>query len=274
VTEWYPDEQLRELATLPPTAAARKTLESRLLSANAVERQFWTEYMNQTDRLYAVLGNVSMPAGLEQRLLQIVETEEPVAKAMARPEQKARGWRWIAAAAAVALAVGLRFYMLPAPPQQQPQPTPVPALDPQVAELLSKQAIACDEASPTFEVTDSDAGKVKAALDARKLPFDVMVLHPTGQVQLVGGGVCDFHGTPAAFTHWQSNGANYTVYQLDGTSLGAPDRFQTTTETPTELWHGDLHYHIVIWPGQVGKCTWVSVVDRDGAQDWFSGTYY
>jgi hypothetical protein len=268
MTEWYPDEQLRELATLPRAAAARRSMESRLQAVEAVERQYWVEYLSLTDRLYAELAKVAVPAGLEQQLLRICESE---ASPVLQQATKKTDWRWIAALVVIGMAVAARVYVLLAPPPPRPVQLPPPALDPQVAELISNEAV---EAQPSFEVSISDSDKLKAALAARGLPFDVMVLHPSGPAQLESGGVCDFHGTPAVFTRWQGKGANYTVYQFDGTPLGVPTRFQTTTQTPTALWHGDAHYHVVIWPSHVGKCTWASVVDKDGAEDWFSGVYY
>jgi hypothetical protein len=268
MTEWYPDEQIRELATLPRSAPQRQALEIRLRLADVVEREYWLSFLTQTDQLYSALSNAAIPAGLEARLLGIADTPASISSRHSVVYRVAANWKWIAAVLLLGLA--LRNYLTWEPRL----PREIPLKD-AIAATISRDAIQVGQSGQSLEVSDNDPAKVQAALDAHHFAFPVMVLHPQGTASLLGGGTCDIQGTPAAYTRWRDNdGSMYTVFQFDGSHLGAPDDFKTTTQTPTNLWHGDSHYRVVIWSGKVGKCTWALVMDNDRATDMFSSSVY
>jgi hypothetical protein len=267
MTQWYPDEEIRELATLPRTAPARQALESRLRLADFVEREYWLTFLDQTDWLYAKLAAVEMPAALEGRLLRIAASPPVAARKHKTLHRFAANWKWIAACLLIGLA--LRNYL-----NWEPRlPREIPLKD-AIAQSISRQAVQFDQGPLPLAVLGNDPARVQAALEAHGFPFPVMVLHPP-QASLLGGGACTLQGTPAAFTRWQDGaGQTYTVFQFDGTSMGVPGDFKTTTEQPRDLWHGDAHYRVVIWSGKVGKCTWALVMDSDRATDIFSNCVY
>jgi hypothetical protein len=283
MTDWYPDEELRELANLPRGAAARQEMEARLAAIEPVEREYWLGYLHLTDRLYADLARVEIPAGFEERLLRVAD-EAPAATrwpaAQRRETMRSRppagrwlNWRWAAAFVLIALAgrnVWVWYSSLPA------EPKPLAA---EVAAVITDQAVDSLESHRELDVSGGDAGAVRDALAARGLPFAPMILHPRQHADLLGGGVVDFHGTPAAYTRWQADGMTYTVYQFDGTKLGVPAVFAVADRTPKEKWHDAEHYRVVIWPGKeipgkAGSCTWAEVSESDGAQDLFGGLTY
>jgi hypothetical protein len=266
MTEWYPDEELRELANLPRDAAARKAMEARLGAVEPVEREYWIGYLRLTDRLNAELSRVETPAGLEERLLRVAE-QPPPAMSWGRVIRKSLNWKSIAACVLLLLASkNLWDWYSSLPAGAKP-------LENNLAVTISREAVRELEAHPAMDVIGGDAGAVRDAIASRGAPF-AMVLHPRGKADLLGGGVVDFHGTPAAYTRWQAGGAHYTVYQFDGTKLGVPGNFAVARQTPTELWHGNERFKVVIWPGKLGSCTWAAVMDSDGAEDLFSGVSY
>jgi hypothetical protein len=266
MTEWYPDEELRELANLPRDAAARQAMEERLASVEPVEREYWIGYLRLTDRLHAELEGIKAPPAFEDTLLSIADQERPASK-WRIAVRKTMNWRSIAAVLLLAIAsrnLWTWYSTLPA----RPQP-----LENSLAMTLSHEAIVELESHPTLDVTSNDAGAVREAIASRGAPF-ALVLHPRGKADLLGGGVVDFRGTPAAYTRWKSGDANYTVYQFDGSKMGVPASFASTEQKPTELWHDKERYSVVIWPGKLGGCTWVSVCENDEAQDLFGGVSY
>jgi hypothetical protein len=270
MTEWYPDEQIRELATLPPASPARKSMETRLAAASAVERRYWLSFLAQTDWLYASMADVQVPAALQDRLLAIADAAPPAGWARPTVYRVAANWKWLAAC--LLLALSLRNYLSWETASRLPRDIP---LNSSLAATITRQAVQFDETSPPLEVAAADPAKVQAALAAHAFSFPVMVLHPQGSASLLGGGACDLGGTPAAFTRWRDGaGLTYTVFQFDGTTLGIPAVFRTTAQSPTDLWHGDAHYRVVIWSGKVGKCTWALVMDSDQATDMFSNSTY
>jgi hypothetical protein len=211
-----------------------------------------------------------MPAGLEGRLLGIAGAIPAHGRARPVVYRIAANWKWIAACLLLALA--LRNYMTWEVSSRLPRDIPLTS---NIAATISRQTVQFDQSGAPLAITAGDPAKVQAALAAHGFAFPVMVLHPQGSATLVGGGACDLHGTPAAFTRWQdTSGLTYTVFQFDGTTLGVPAEFKTTTDSPTNLWHGDAHYRVVIWSGKVGKCTWALVMDSDRATDMFSNSYY
>ena len=264
MTERYPDEELRELANLPREAAARRAMEARLGAVEPVEREYWAGYLRLTDRLYAELACVEMPAGFEERLLRVADQDRPAANWGRVIRKSLLG---IAACVLLLLASKNLWDWYSA------QPARPKALESGLATTISREAVRELEAHPTLDVTSGDAGAVRDAMTSRGADF-AMVLHMGNKAQLLGGGVVDFHGTPAAYTRWKTDNASYTVYQFDGKKLGVPADFAVAQQTPTELWHDKEHYRVVIWPGMAGRCTWAAVSDSDGAQDLFSGVTY
>jgi len=268
MTDWYPDEELRELASLRNGAPERQALVLRLASAAEAERDYWTDFLRLTDRLYAASARVEPPAGLEERLLLIADEQPMAAPRWKQVLRNSLNWKSVAACLLIVLAArNLAVWWSSLPPEK-------PLLASNVAAVISKDAVKFTDSNRALDVTGGDAGQVQTALASRGLPFPVMVLHPKVKLDLFGGGTCDLDGTPAAYTRWQSNGQNYTVFQFDGSKMGVPSDFRATSQTPSALWHDSRHYHVVIWPGKVGGCTWVVVMESDGAQDVFSGLLY
>jgi hypothetical protein len=145
-------------------------------------------------------------------------------------------------------------------------------LDEQVALSLTRQVVHLHETKLALEVTDTDSKHVIKALASHNLPFPVSMLLPDGNLlALRGGGVCQIQGVPAAFTRWEGNGLNYSLYQFDGKKLGVPAVFRTSSETPSDLWHDNKHYRVVIWSDASGQSTWALVLENENAQDLFCG---
>jgi hypothetical protein len=126
-------------------------------------------------------------------------------------------------------------------------------------------------------VVSGDASAVKAKLETMGLDVPVVMLAPTAGVTLEGGGACDFGPARAVYTRWKGDGYTCTLYEFNGTRVGAPPLFPTTGESPPELWQGDAHYRVIIFPGSGGICCWALVMDTDKAVNHFaqysSGTY-
>ena len=219
-----------------------------------------------------------MPAGLEQRLLQIPQ-EVLVDLSPRAVSRKARGWgglRWPVlyypaglthVAASLIFLVGLAAYLL-WPTDWRPSP-----LSASLANEIARRAVEIHESPGTPQLASSDVAHLEKTLADYKLPFQVVFFNPEQKMTLRGGGVCDFEGAPAVYTRWQADGVNYTVYQFEGTKLGIPDLFPPTTAVPRDLWHGSHHYRVVIWRGPDEQSNWAVVMESDAAHDVFSEVY-
>lgn len=251
---------------LPPDSPARKSFEAQLQGADPQQRQFWRDMMNETDRLRGQIADVQMPASLAAKLRQIPESSPPSAwwELIAARQF---GWKTMITAAAITVAVASYFFW----PVEPSRPT---VLNDDLALAISKDAVDNHEAQLPLAVSSADAAVVQAQLQSRAGAFPVAVLQPRAKLNLEGGGICDFHGTPAVFTRWQGDGVEYTVYQFDGKKLGVPSQFVRTLEVNKSLWHDAHHDSVVLWPGSEGKCTWALVLETESAKDDFSSGYY
>jgi hypothetical protein len=109
---------------------------------------------------------------------------------------------------------------------------------------------------------------VQKTLAATKFDFPLMILQPSGNVTLKGGGTSDFGGTKAAFTQWIGNGTTYTLFQFNAVRLGAPRVFYPVIESP-EPARGPLHYQVFLFSGKNGQCGWAVVMEADNVPNPF-----
>lgn len=255
---------LQELAHLPPADPRRAELHAQIQLMPPEDRDYWLQILQETDLLYAQATRPTVPPGLQEKLLAL--PDQPPAPWWKEAGNVQLGWKSLAACALI--GIGIITYLFWPPPPPGPR-----ELSQSVAWPISRLAVSRQEAQPPLEVAGGDAGQVQTALSARGFSFPVMVLQPRVPLTLLGGGVCDFGPAPAVFTRWAGNGLTYTLYQFDGRKLGVPDRFLRTTEVPTQLWHDDLRYRVVIWPGRGAPCAWALVMQNDAAIDAFSQSY-
>jgi hypothetical protein len=255
-------QRLWELVCLPPQDPRRAAVLAEIEAMDREERDYWLNMLRESDEFHLQIRAVQMPAGLEARLLNLPDAPIPL-RLPPRTLLKNVWFQRLAAAAAILIILAVYLYW-PASTR------PAQLLDDQIAVLIARQAA---ENNPPLNITSNNADQVKTALSAQRLPFPVMILQPKTPLDLRGGGVCDFHGTPAVFTRWQGDGRTYTLYQFNGKPLGVPGSFLKTTEIPKEFWHDDYHPRVVIFAGSGGLCTWALVMDSDTAKDVFSGYF-
>jgi hypothetical protein len=270
-------QEFQQAACLMPGDPDRLRFESEIQTMNLVERIHWMRELGETDRLRGELDRVQIPSQLVQNLLRIARETSTVDLSPAALKPVVPTWRAalnrpmgrLIAAAVALIGIGLLAYNLwPAS-----EPAGRALLNDKLAGGIAKQAVQLQEAAAPMEFALTDPRKLSDALSSHQFSFPIMMLNPTAKVDFRGGGVCDFEGTPAVYTRWQGKGVNYTVYQFDGKKLGIPASFLTTDQIPRELWHGNSHYRVVIWPGPAGQCTWAVAMDSDTADDVFSGSY-
>ena len=252
------EHRLEELALLPAGDPLREGMERRLASAAVEERALVGQIIEETDRLQGLLLSVSIPADLEQKLLPIAQIPRP--SGIRRIIQAPLGWKHLAACLVVALGV-LAFFYWPRDPR--------PMLEAGLRRTMVEYAVKNHIESPKLAYVNSDIKGVEGMLAASGLGFPVMVPFPLGKVDLEGGGICLFGTTTAAYTRWKQDGQTVSLYQFDGKELGVPAIFRKTVDEPKDLWQGEKHYQVVIWPGSEGKCTWALVMEKDKAVDPF-----
>jgi hypothetical protein len=268
-------DRLNELAHLPPHHPHRRELEGLLASMPADERARWDGILLQTDELYSWMAEVQMPAGLEETLLRIPRKLPQTPKPAAAPFWRNLSLRkilfmpvpmWVPAACILLAICNATYQLLPIIPRDHT----APVLDQQIALSLTREVVHLHESPMALEVADADSTRVIKALAAHNLPFPVSMLFPDGApLALRGGGVCNIEGVPAAYTRWVGDGLTYSLYQFDGTKLGMPADFRISRETPSDLWHDNKHYRVVIWSDDSGKSTWALVLENEKAQDVF-----
>lgn len=258
-------EELKELASLPAGDARRRQFEENLAMAEPNELLHWQGVLHETDRLHSTLPKVDLPPGLEDRLLKIPDARRGFA-----PWGQINQWSWqnwlSGIAAILLLSLGAFYYMNAAPR--------ISTLPDSFAESIADQAVQVHEMPSPLDVASNDIATVQTAMNQGKVPFPVVVLKPTGNLDLIGGGVCSISGTPAVFTRWKSGAQSDTLYQFEGKQIGVPAMFYRRLEVPTSLWHDTHHYRVVIWPGDSGKCTWALVLETENSKDFFSTAVY
>ncbi|HEY4329602.1 MAG TPA: hypothetical protein VGN88_07690 [Phycisphaerae bacterium] len=247
-----------ELASLPADDPARQALEAKLQSGQVegASKGVWESELALTDRLREALEDVAVPENLQRRLLAVPE---------AKLRAPVRSRRWLSYAAAILLIVGglVAIYLERTPAAPMP-------LSAEIASAISVQAVKHSDAP--LEIASANPDTVAAALAPRKLDFPVLMLKPMAGATLVGGGTCDFGSAKAAYTKWQNNGLNYTLFEFNGKNFSAPASFNATIQTPAELWRGDKHYQVVMFAGSAqngGKCCWALVMEKENAPNIF-----
>jgi len=259
--------ELHELASLPSGDPRRRGFEENLSAATPEELRFWQSVLRETDRIHSGLQNIELPPELQKRLMELPESVNGAARW--KNSQKMR-WSFprlaVPVAALLLLAVGGYFYLFSAPR--------IATLTDSFAESIADQAVQFHEQNTPVQVAGTNIQTVQTELNQNKVPFPVVVLQPTGKLDLVGGGVCNISGTPAVYTRWKTGGQSDTLYQFDGRKIGVPALFYRRMEVPTSLWHGSHHYRVVIWPGDSGACTWALVLETESAKDMFSRAVY
>ena len=232
------------------------------------QQQFWRELLRENDLIFAQIAETPMPPDLQERLLRIPDLPISPEPWWRNAMSVQLGWRSIAAACAVvALAIVGIFYYWFAPPAP-PQP-----LADALAMDITRDAIAYHQTAAAPEIPGPDKAQIIAALKAKNLTFPIMMLEPQDHLVLQGGGLCTIDGVPAAYTRWLFGNIHYTLYQFDGAKIGIPASFVDTTESPTNLWRGDFHPRVTIWPGPAGRCTWAIATDTDSATNEFRNSY-
>jgi len=252
-----------ECAMLPAEDPQRIAFARQVAAANdAALRDAWERETALTDALLTTLPKVQVPTGLEEKLVRIAD-------APATPARSGfRGWK---IAAALFLMAGL---IAVASIWMRGDATP-PTLAPALSRSLASMAVM--NANTTPDIASPDAAVVKAKLESYGFDFPVLILQPLEGTNLLGGGKADFAGTKAVYTKWESSGFHYTLYEFNGKNVGAPPLFSTVREDPQDLWRGNEHYAVVLFPGSGGKCCWALVMDKQEAPNVFarylSGTY-
>jgi hypothetical protein len=250
---------LAELATLPSSNPARAELEGQISLMDSSRQDRWRNILRETDALYFELAQVQIPAGLEEQLLLVPGERSAKRQKFERFLGEPIGWKQLAACALIALGI-LAFVFWP-----KSVPPELRLLDPALADKIAGLVIQHRQAQASMEISSDNAGKVQAALAARKPPVTVAVAAPRANFVLRGGGTCDFGSTRAVYTSWQANGFSCTLFQFDAKDLGVPPLFQTTVATPKSPPPGSAQYHVVIWPGRDGEGTWALLLESDGA---------
>jgi hypothetical protein len=248
-----------ELSQLPPDDPRRREFEERLAVFPAPERAYWIEMLAESDRNYASLAGTQLEAMVQQKLLDIPDTQ-PQLSIWQRIGGERLGWAHYAAA--IVLVIGIiRFGMW----WTQPVYHDLPQLNQQLADSISQMAVS-HESAP-MQVQSSDPVAVADGLKKQNLPFTPVVLQPTSPLNLRGGGVFTYQSTPVAFTRWTGNGVNYTLYQFDPQSMGVPPLFAKMINTVVSA------QRVVLWPGANGACTWALVLKNNKATNPFSTPY-
>lgn len=252
-----------ESACLPEGDPVRRALTAKLPEMDPAARARWRAELALTDRLRDALNQAEPP--MSDEAFQEKLLEKLLAIPAAR-EGRLPGriiWRIAAAVVIVAAILGGIGYW-----QHVAAPPPLAALDAHVAQTLAAAAIKNHE-SAALEISSADPARVQKALAAHGMDFPVLMLEPSRSVALDGGGTCTIGNAQAVFTRWTGNGARYTLFEFNAADAGAPGAFLTDLESPRDLWQGNLHYRVLLWPGDGGKCCWALVMEDEHASNPF-----
>jgi hypothetical protein len=246
------DESLTELSLLPPGHPGRREFERRLAQLPPADRDRYAalaaEYDALRDGTAAVAASFAVPAGLAVGLASAPLAPSSAAAAATAPAAPTAGasfWRraadalhepvgWRHVAALLLIGLGLATYLLwPAP-----GPRPLPVLSEQTVARLADVAGAAKLSPIATPATaavaaageNADRDRAQEQLDARaaELNFAPVVLRPDStEVKLLSFGVCDFGPSKAAFTRWDYQGRQLTLYQVPAAANGLPAQFTT-----------------------------------------------
>lgn len=202
---------MEEVSMLPPEHPRRRAAEAEISRRGPWAEEEWLRILREEEELRLQLQRVSIPAGLEERLLAIPEE-------VALPRRVLSGRRLLAAVAgvvAVVLIAGAFFYGW----CQQGHSEQVKAL----AWLAMNDHL---KASPVT-VETSERGELERAL-ADRIPFPVVLPELGPKLKLVGGRRCRLAGKTVALTAWRGpGGERFTLFQFRPDEFGLPPKVGT-----------------------------------------------
>lgn len=245
--------EFEESANLPANDASRAELLKRIASLPEAERDQWTAFLEETDRLYARMAEGTVPPELVANLLRIPNAISAPASPAKPWLHRPLGWKTLSVILLTFATIAIAVFMATRPVHRLP-------LNAQLSETVAKLAVK-NEGRP-LEIAGDDAKRVCDVLQNLHPNFSVSIAAPPG-MQLLGGGRAEFNDRQAVFTRWRGKDGLYTLYQFDGESLGLPAQFKGTSLYPSP----DAQRRVDIWPGASGQGDWALVLEGAARND-------
>lgn len=226
-----------EAASLPPDDPQRIEMHAEVAKLGAWAEAEWLALLEEGERWRLELSRVTVPEGLEDRLLRI-PAEAPrgaLHRLRALPPVA-----WVGIAAAALLAIGAWLFLGGSEPRSDPLNT------------LAILAMNDHLDTHALDVTASDPRDVEAGLRAR-IPFEIRFPKLGGELRIEGGRRCTLGSHPVCFTTWRKDAARLTLLQIRRADFGLPKDLAPALVTPRGAAAGSRPLDVLIWTeGEVG----------------------
>lgn len=236
--------RMEEASLLPSDHPKRREVREEVASVGGWAEKEWLRLQAEPERLRGLLLDVTAPAGLEQRLLDIPSN-------MARRLQRLR-WPFGAAAALLVIAAVVVVMSV----------QPVGDSTDQSLVRIATLVAADHMERPELTIAGDDRQRLVSALQARA-PFEVRLPSPTANGSLLGGRICRFDEGPLVLTRWRRGDHDISMYQIRLTDFGLPPNLSRHEIEPpdqgsaaglcrVQLWSDDRFVYATVtdaaWP--------------------------
>lgn len=195
--------RMEEVSLLSSDHPKRQEVREAVASAGGWAEKEWLRLQAEPERLRGLLLDVTAPAGLEQRLLDIPSNMN----------RRLRRLRWPFGAAAALLMVAAVVAVMSVRPFGD-------SADRALVRIAS--LVAADHMKrPELTVAAADEQRLVAALQARA-PFKVRVPTAVANGSPVGGRICRFDEGPLVLTRWRRGDHEISMYQIRLADFGLP----------------------------------------------------
>ena len=233
--------RMHDATMLPPDHPIQQQVRRDVTDAGDWAQEEWLELQRESEEVRLALRAVTLPAGLEQRLLDIPNTSV----------QRHRRRRFpFAAVAAVLIIVAVWATVVSWPHAQSTE-----RFITRVASL-----VAIDHSSrPELTVLVDDTRGIMEQMQPIA-PFEIRLTAAPIAATLIGGRICRFDEGPLMLTRWRAGGRELSLYQLRLADFGlAPNLPRREIDAPTgerdtrhcrvRLWSDDHFAYAIVSDG-------------------------
>ncbi len=214
-----------EAAALPPEDRQRRAVEAEIAAEGSWAEQEWLKLLQEDERLRLELQRVSVPVGMQERLLRIPDGDS-------RSQTRCFPW-WRFAAAAAVIAVIVGAYFLPHGNRDRLRSVALLAMN----EHLNRKDLTVVTQDPS-----QLAGRLSAAL-----PFRVSLPDLGPEFRLVGGSDCKMCTHRAALSLWSRGGEEFSLLQFIPADFKLPPEMEPVTFCCVDMVPAGAPCDVKVW---------------------------
>jgi hypothetical protein len=201
-------QEMGEVAALPPSDPRRRDLELRLTEHPSSTIEQWRDLLLENDSFRDHLSKVDIPQDLENRLVAVAKVASPRRRVMAR-----LGWVLVAAAAATLMLSTQLMSRYKASARMR------------TVALLAINNHLNHLENHAVDMKATEKKELERALSTM-VGFQVVVPALGNGLELAGGRKCKLGTHTVAFTLWSDFAGDYSLFQFQTDRFGLPTTIQ------------------------------------------------